>query len=404
MGSKVCLKCGLERDIERFSPSSANKSGYATWCKDCRNAESLRKRIMKRPLPMYHTHKTCPICLKCKPVDDFYIRKSGHVSWCKICYAEKNATWRENNAEKVKKTHSAYAKLQRAALLIKAKTTDPCDGNTHKQCTKCKEIKPLSHFSDDIRGALGKSCYCKPCKAENDRNRNKKKRPPPTYQTHRICHTCGECRLETDFASTATNKMCSFCEEEKGPANLRKREYVLKNIDKVRTYRLEYRNRRASFKIYGHRLPLEDFPTRVDGKLYVNCKNCGKPMRPTISQCDARIAAINKVMAGENNFYCSDICKNSCSLFKVKTIPKTLRVEAKEVRGCTKELKDLAVARQLAYVGYTYCDKCGKKEADLSILHLHHTLPIAEFLKEAHNDDASMLACKECHAGIHSVC
>ena len=49
--------------------------------------------------------------------------------------------------------------------------------------------------------------------------------------------------------------------------------------------------------------------------LQVACKKCDKFFNPSYTATRNRISAISKDGHGESNFYCSDECKDACSIF-----------------------------------------------------------------------------------------
>lgn len=88
--------------------------------------------------------KTCPKCQKISetPARDFYRssrRPDGFACWCKDCERLKGQKYR--------------------------KTEDVFVGDTHKQCTRCRFIQPLSCFPRCSRLKSGLSVYCRKCQA-----------------------------------------------------------------------------------------------------------------------------------------------------------------------------------------------------------------------------------------------
>lgn len=49
--------------------------------------------------------------------------------------------------------------------------------------------------------------------------------------------------------------------------------------------------------------------------LQVKCKNCNTWITPSMIEVDNRVSALLRKGTGECNFYCSDKCKQSCSIF-----------------------------------------------------------------------------------------
>lgn len=152
-------------------------------------------------------------------------------------------------------------------------------------------------------------------------------------------------------------------------------------------------------------IPSIDNPKIVNGLISVECKTCNNHFFPTLSQISHRTTAVNGSSRGEANFYCSDICKQSCLVFGFitgKSIdPRSSQYvplsEQRQVRQCqTNHLKDL----QCAEKGYTYCERCG----DIIDVELHHTLPVVEYGDKAVNSSGHMLLCVGCHVELHKEC
>jgi hypothetical protein len=152
-------------------------------------------------------------------------------------------------------------------------------------------------------------------------------------------------------------------------------------------------------------VPVCDKPVVIDGVVYATCKMCGKHFPPTYRQVCARIKAFEGDGPGhsENNFYCSDSCRESCPTFNYKTHTTDPRLrkpksETDNARSCqTKTLKQLQCDHNK---GQSYCEKCG----DFIDVELHHTLPVSQFAKEAINPAGHILLCAGCHVELHGEC
>jgi hypothetical protein len=151
------------------------------------------------------------------------------------------------------------------------------------------------------------------------------------------------------------------------------------------------------------RIPTCDFPSVKNGLVRVACKMCGKLFNPTYQQVNARTASFHGNSHGENNFYCSDKCKDTCPVFNHKTNrpdPRLMKpkTETEVARSCqTSSLKKIQCDRNN---GQSYCEKCG----DFIDVELHHTLSVAEFGSESINSAGHMLLCAGCHVELHRLC
>ena len=193
--------------------------------------------------------------------------------------------------------------------------------------------------------------------------------------------------------------------ENKELINNNRKEYYNKKREDIIEIAKNYRNSVSKSKKQFSRIPLSDAPKFINNVITVTCKKCNKRYAPTYSQISSRIQAL-KTIGGESNFYCSDICKNSCDIYRFKACIQTdVRSEkrvkervAKKVRACQdKSLKQSQCDENL---NQSYCEKCG----DFIDIELHHTLPIAQYGKEAVNSSGHILLCAGCHVKLHNEC
>ena len=138
--------------------------------------------------------------------------------------------------------------------------------------------------------------------------------------------------------------------------------------------------------------------------LEVKCYSCGKWHTQTIQNSRNKINSANGKLNGENNFYCSDECKNSCPVYRHNTKhvdPRSIlyvdKTEREFARSCqTDILKQI----QCETHGYNYCEKCG----DIIDVELHHTLKVSEYGVNAISNSGHMLLCAGCHVELHNEC
>lgn len=133
----------------------------------------------------------------------------------------------------------------------------------------------------------------------------------------------------------------------------------------------------------------------------VRCRKCGEWFKPGRLQLKSRISVIEKTnrhtICTENNFYCSDNCKNSCPLYNLRSDP----LERKEVSDnvpTSNELKiwsDEVLKQQLAQYGYNFCTKCQRMEN----LAAHHIDPKKIEPFYALDPDNGIVFCSDCHYG-----
>lgn len=150
--SKVCRRCGVEKLIEEFPRSAAEKSGHIGYCKPCWNkiSRAQRQRAKERNQRSDYQRptgtKVCSDCHRELSTDCFYretIRVDGLATICKEC---KNAR-RRKNEEKHRRGYQPTV-----------------DGT--KKCGRCREVKSVFEFTvlrtrpDGLRG------NCRACEAK----------------------------------------------------------------------------------------------------------------------------------------------------------------------------------------------------------------------------------------------
>jgi len=107
-----------------------------------------------------------------------------------------------------------------------------------------------------------------------------------------------------------------------------------------------------------------------------NCKNSkeqGGWFTLTYNQVYERIRSLERPIGfGENNFYCSDECKNQCPLFGLQHDPFT-NTELPYTQQEYNIWRDEVLQRQLTELGHNECEICGN--TNLTELQVHHEIP-----------------------------
>ena len=137
--------------------------------------------------------------------------------------------------------------------------------------------------------------------------------------------------------------------------------------------------------------------TSKDGKkkfafLQVKCKNCDKWFVPTRKQLETRYGSIIGTGQGENHMYCSDECKNSCSIFHQQNYrrgdnPNIDRPYQVEWANMIKERDGFE------------CQICGSKEN----LVAHHIEPVKTDPQFQADIDNGITLCRTCHERAHMI-
>jgi hypothetical protein len=127
--------------------------------------------------------------------------------------------------------------------------------------------------------------------------------------------------------------------------------------------------------------------------LQARCKFCNSWFTPTGTHVQSRIRAINGMTTGEQNFYCSDECRLSCSLFNQKKYPKDKKPYI--TRKDQKELRKMVLERD-AY----QCQICGAINQELIC---HHIKPVSQEPVESADIDNCITLCKTCEQKVHKL-
>ena len=124
--SKICPKCGQEKQFIDFHNNVSTKSGKSSWCKKCNNNFSNNYRKIKNPNyklrcnPYFNVPEGTKRCTKCKIIKSIieFNKKSLNTkdelnSWCKkccnICYKE----FKKNHPELIKKYENNRNRIKR---------------------------------------------------------------------------------------------------------------------------------------------------------------------------------------------------------------------------------------------------------------------------------------------------
>ena len=129
--------------------------------------------------------------------------------------------------------------------------------------------------------------------------------------------------------------------------------------------------------------------------LQVRCteSGCRRWFTPNLWSVINRIRVLNgypKGAEGEQRFYCSDKCKQTCSIYNQKKYPKGF--EPTSYRPNQKEWANLVLKRD----GYE-CIICNSKEK----LKAHHIKGIYQDPTESADIDKGITLCNECHILVH---
>lgn len=128
--------------------------------------------------------KQCSSCKKNKNFDKFYKRSAsidGHSAYCKECSNEYS---RKKRGSKKRYNKSSFV------------------SETHKECTQCKEIKPLELFAKNSSSSSGRHSWCKKCMAEKvlDYRGGRVFKKLKKTESHKQCRVCEQIKPYSDFS------------------------------------------------------------------------------------------------------------------------------------------------------------------------------------------------------------
>ena len=150
------------------------------------------------------------------------------------------------------------------------------------------------------------------------------------------------------------------------------------------------KNKRSMINHYKKRHPfffvVEDMIEDKDNNLLVECKTCKEFFIVKRSQLYERIRALEKPGGiEENNFYCSDGCKNSCSIFRKRTDSIVKEKPYTQV--------EYQIFREFVLKRDNYkCQYCGETSD-----HVHHERPQKLEPFFSLDPDFAWSCCKKCH-------
>lgn len=121
--------------------------------------------------------------------------------------------------------------------------------------------------------------------------------------------------------------------------------------------------------------------------LQVRCKKCNKWFIPSPQEVRGRSKIINKGYKGESNFYCSEECKHTCSIYNKVLYPEGYAPRSAD-RPYQKEWAD--TVKQKA--GYK-CEICGST----ANLVAHHIEPVKTHPHLQADIDNGVCLCGNCH-------
>ena len=129
--TKICSKCGIEKELSEFYKYKHGAYGYAPCCKKCAR-DQVRERLARKKEAFENgeikvpSEKTCSTCKITKPIDYFsmnYFAGDLHSRRCKECDKEYKKQYSATHKEFLKE-RSAYFRNRDSELIKKRKKTE----------------------------------------------------------------------------------------------------------------------------------------------------------------------------------------------------------------------------------------------------------------------------------------
>jgi hypothetical protein len=154
-----------------------------------------------------------------------------------------------------------------------------------------------------------------------------------------------------------------------------------------------------SFDTYNNQISLYEKTRRSHNNreiLEVVCHHCKCWFVPKTTDVRRRIQSITNISKGGQNLYCSDECKNNCSIYGQKKHPRDFNININNSREVQPQLRKLVLERD----NWT-CKKCGDSYTQL---HCHHYEGVELNPIESADVDNCITLCKKCHNAVHKHC
>jgi len=255
-----------------------------------------------------------------------------------------------------------------------------------KICSFCREEKDGNEFFKNKREKDGRQRICKLCSKEYGKKYNK-----IYYENNKaqlILYKKQYYIKNRDYSLERDKKYGIEHKEHKKEYD---KEYTLKNKEKIKNYNKSF----ALYNIYAHQISYAE-EVRKDSKdeklLQVKCIYCDNWFNPTINSIQNRIKTLNGKRGGGSRLYCSEECKQLCSIYKRSKYPKGQKPSPIS-RDMQNQWAEMVKERD----GYK-CVKCGETDGLIA----HHREGILWNPLESADIDMGITLCKRCEKEVHS--
>ena len=432
MDTKVCKRCGIEKDVSEFYKSG---KWYQSECKYCfhiskRERLEKKKKEIKNIIYNVNDKKTCTKCGNEYPETPDYFAKSlsgkkGLEAFCKRCKGKHRLNYvdemKDKNKDKIfdenvlfkcincnkeypytpeyfnlrSETKSGLRNLCKkcdSERLDKIKNNyifenldKEYDDSIKKICNECKKEYPatLKYFSRVLYYKDGLNTKCRKCikKIKKDNalkivNKNKNKNPFDENEKS-YCIKCKKYlpKIEKYFyrKDSKVNGVSDICIE--CDSNFKKEKYNS-------FLRISSKKIIKKLSIY------EEMRVDPDNNKLIQCRcyNCKQWFNPIYGDIYSKLTATNNVDRGSCNLYCSNDCKQSCEVFG-----KSLHREG-EYRNTYREIPLWLIESVKKNAEYK-CEICESKYN----LQVHHIQPYGLHPQLGSDRDEMICLCLDCH-------
>ncbi len=242
-----------------------------------------------------------------------------------------------------------------------------------KFCVNCSQIKPYNDFNNDSTTGNGYASYCKECSIITN-NEYFEENKDIILEKQKI------------YSQKLENKQRS--------SQLGKQHYIITkdNLAKYDTY---YNQLNLYYKV------IRD--TENNDCLQTKCKQCNEWFSPTGYAVRRRITAINgnsSSIGTESHLYCSEECKQQCSLFSQRSHPRNSNPNYNLNRDpvVQRQWREMLIDESIKINGQIQCGACETIEGPFIAHHFEgiHYNPL-----ESADIDGGILLCSTCNKRAH---
>jgi 5-methylcytosine-specific restriction endonuclease McrA len=293
-------------------------------------------------------------------------------------------------------------------------------------CCSCKKFKNWNDYHNKHTGKNGKQSMCKECTKLNKKqyyiknkkeileirkeyykvnkkeiNKNRKIRNKNNKERNSIkakeYYKKNKDRIKKNRQQYYKNNKEKILIKDKEYRKINKNKIsniYKNNKDKIILREYAYRQSYAKFSRFVNKLTVLESPRETKGGyLEVKCATCRKYFQPTNIATANRVKSLTSDDGRECRLYCSDACKEACSIFNKSMHPKGFKNPP--AREFQKEFRQMILERD-----ENVCQVCGE-EFDPKFLQAHHITPAICSPMEQVDIENGICVCKDCHKKLH---